>query len=221
MSDMISVLVVDDHDIVRKGIIALFLEVDDIKVVGEAANGIEAVEQAEALAPEVILMDMVMPKMDGVEAIRQVAEKELPCAIIALTSFATDDKIFPAIKAGALGYLLKDSSPDELITAIRQVHRGQSSLSPDIAKKVLGELAAPHKETKGKGPDPLSARELEVLRHVAKGLSNQEVADHLFISEPTVRAHMSNILSKLHLANRVQAALYALREGLTSLETEE
>jgi len=212
----IRVLVVDDHAIVRKGVKALLAEVAGIEVVGEANDGEEAVALVDKLQPDVIMMDLVMPKMDGIEAIARITDKYPDARILALTSFANDDKVFPAIKSGALGYLLKDSDPDDLIPAIRQVHRGEPSMDPGIARKLLRELSQPsnHPPT----PDPLTDRELEVLRLVAKGADNKMIADQLFVAEVTVRTHISHILSKLHLANRVQAALYALKEGIISLE---
>ncbi|WP_432736103.1 response regulator [Maridesulfovibrio sp. FT414] len=216
MSNVIKVLLVDDHDIVRIGVRSFLGSFDDIEVVGEAANGQEAVDLTAELAPDIILMDMLMPVMDGIEAIRQIRDRKLGGRIIALTSFATDDKLFPAIKAGAMGYLLKDSTPDELLDAIRRVHRGEPSLAPDIARKVLSELSQPGEETKPT-PDPLTPRELDTLKLVAKGKSNKVIAEELFVSEATVRTHMTSILSKLHLANRVEATLYALREGIASL----
>ena len=212
----IRVLIVDDHAIVRKGVKALLGGVENIDVIGEASNGKEAVEQAELLKPDVILMDLEMPIMDGVEAISQITSRQEKACIVALTSFATDDKVFPAIKNGALGYILKDSEPKKLIEAIQLVHHGEPSLDPSIARKVLNELSHPTKRPIT--PDPLTERELEVLRSVARGHSNQEIADQLSIAEVTVRTHVSHILSKLHLANRVQATLYALREDLASLE---
>jgi NarL family two-component system response regulator LiaR len=212
----IRVLVVDDHTIVRKGTRALLAEVGDIEVVGEAADGREAVDQAEALRPDVILMDLVMPVMDGIEATRKITGSQPDTRVLALTSFAADDKVFPAIKAGALGYLLKHADPEELVDAIRRVYHGEPSLHPSIARKVLHEVRQPSE--KRPTPDPLTDREIEVLQLVAQGLSNQEIADQLSIAEVTVRTHVSNILGKLHLANRVQAALYALREGFTTLE---
>ena len=214
----IRVLIVDDHGIVRKGTRALLDRIPDFTVVGEAGNGKEAVAQAKELQPDVILMDLMMPEMDGIEAIGLITATQPNSRILALTSFAADDKVFPAIKAGALGYMLKDADPEDLIQAIRQVHRGEPSLHPSIARKVLQELGRPQTTPPSPGPDPLTERELEVLQLVAKGLSNQQMAEQLTVAEVTIRTHVSNILSKLHLANRVQATLYALREGLTTLE---
>jgi len=216
MSNVIRVFVTDDHSIVRKGIKAALELTPDIEFVGEAANGREAVETVSAISPDVILMDLVMPEMDGIEAIRQIKENNPDVHILVLTTFAGEDKIFPAIKAGALGYHLKDSGPEELIEAIRQVNRGESSLHPIIARKVLQELSGPVE--KAPTPDPLTPREVDVLRLVAQGMENPDMAEKLVISEATVRTHVSNIMSKLHLASRTQVALYALREGLASLD---
>jgi NarL family two-component system response regulator LiaR len=210
------VLIVDDHAIVRKGISALLSTEPDIEVLGEAMNGAEGVEKAEALKPDVVLMDMVMPKMDGIEATRRITSMAGGPRVLVLTSFAADDKVFPAIKAGALGYLLKDSGPNELVRAIRQVSRGEPSLEPAIASKVLFELAHPPKAEPT--TDPLTEREMEVLRLIAQGFANKQIAEHLVITEMTVRAHVSNILSKLHLASRTQAALFALRAGMASVD---
>ncbi len=212
----IRILIVDDHEIVRKGIRALLSTERDVQVVGEACDGAEAVAQAKTLSPDVILMDLVMPKMDGIEATRQITAQQPKVHVLVLTSFAADDKVFPAIQAGALGYLLKDSSPDDLIHAIHQVYQGEPSLEPTIARKVLHELSHPPKNPLT--PEPLTAREVDVLRLVAQGRSNREIAEELVITEMTVRTHVSNILSKLHLASRTQAALYALKEGLASLQ---
>jgi two-component system, NarL family, response regulator LiaR len=213
----IRVLLTDDHAIVRKGVRALLATERDIQVVGEAGDGAEAVARAEALCPDVILMDLMMPKLDGIEATRQITAKIPSARVIVLTSFAADEKVFPAIKAGALGYLLKDSGPEQLIKAIYQVYRGEPSLEPSIARKVLLELAQPAK-LQPLTADPLTERELEVLRLIAQGCSNKEIAMKLSVSELTVRTHVSNILGKLHLASRTQAALYALQKGITSLE---
>jgi NarL family two-component system response regulator LiaR len=216
MTAPIRVLIADDHAILRKGIRALLSTEPDIEVVGETADGLETVAQAQALRPEVILMDLVMPEMDGIEATRRITAEQPGARILVLTSFAADDKVFPAIKAGALGYILKDSGPAELVQAIHQVHQGQPSLEPSIALKVLQELSHPAQWPPT--PDPLSERELEVLRLLAQGKSNREIAEQLVIAELTVRTHVSNILGKLHLASRTQAALYALKEGLASLD---
>lgn len=217
MSNVIKVLLVDDHDIVRIGVRSFLGSFDDIEVVGEAANGQEAVDLTAELFPDIILMDMLMPVMDGIQAIRAIRDRKLTGRVIALTSFATDDKLFPAIKAGAMGYLLKDSTPDELLEAIRRVYRGEPSLAPDIARKVLLELSQSGEESATPTPDPLTPRELDTLKLVAKGKSNKLIAEDMFVSEATVRTHMTSILSKLHLANRVEATLYALREGIASL----
>jgi NarL family two-component system response regulator LiaR len=163
-------------------------------------------------------MDLAMPQMDGIEATRQIKTSQPESRILVMTSFATDDKVLPAIKAGALGYLLKESAPEDLVQAIQQIHRGESSLHPTIARKVLQEIT--HPSGRPPTPDPLTKREAEVLLLVAQGLSNRDIARELNISDPTVRSHVSNIMSKLHLATRIQAALYALREGLVSLDAE-
>jgi NarL family two-component system response regulator LiaR len=212
----VRVLIVDDHAIVRKGIRALLSEAGGFEVVGEADNGQAAVLLAQEAQPDVILMDLLMPGMDGIEATRQITSRQPKARILVLTSFAADNKVFPAIKAGATGYLLKDSSPDELVRAIRQVQRGEPSLHPAIARKLLQEIARPAEREPA--PEALTARELEVLQLIAQGLSNQEIADRISVSESTVRAHVSRILGKLHLASRTQAALYAVREGLTDAD---
>lgn len=212
----IRVLVVDDHEIVRKGIRALLATKRDIQVVGEARNGAEAVDQAQSLHPDVVLMDLVMPRMNGIQATREITTALPAVRVLVLTSFAADEQVFPAIQAGALGYLLKDSSPQALVEAIRQVHRGEPSLDPCVARKVLAELSNP--PARPPTPDPLTARELEILRQVAQGQSNKEIAAGLVITEETVHTHVSNILAKLHLASRTQAALYALKEGIASLD---
>jgi NarL family two-component system response regulator LiaR len=216
MTSLIRVLICEDHDIVRKGIRALLATEPGIQVVGEAGNGAEAITQAAALNPDVILMDLMMPEVDGIEATRQITAQQPDAHILVLTSFAADDKVFPAIKAGALGYLLKDSSPAELVQAIQQVASGEPSLEPAIARKLLLELHHPPEAPLTL--DPLTGRELDVLRLISQGLSNREIAEQLVITERTVCTHVSNILSKLHLASRTQAALYALKEGLSSLD---
>ena len=212
----IRVLIVDDHAVVRQGVRALLETERGITIVGEAEDGVQALERIRQLEPDVVLLDLVMPRMEGTEVIHRVVEEGLKTSILVLTSFATDDKVFPAIKAGALGYLLKDSRPRELVDAIRQVYRGESSLSPAIARKLVLELSRP--ADRPLTTDPLTPREVEVVRVIARGMSNQEISNELVVSEATVRTHVSNILSKLHLASRTQAALYALREGLASLD---
>jgi two-component system, NarL family, response regulator LiaR len=212
----IRVLVVDDHAIIRKGIRAVLELVQDIDLVGEAENGAQAVELEKELNPDVILMDLMMPGMDGIASIKEIKKQRPSARILVLTNFAGEEMIFPAIKSGAVGYHLKDSSPEALIEAIRQVDQGVASLHPSIAKKVLDEL---HNAGKQRLADePLTQREVEVLRRIAQGHENREIAEHLVISEATVRTHVSNILGKLHLASRTQAALYALREGYASLD---
>jgi len=213
----IRVLIADDHHVVRGGLRALLETEEDIIVVGEASDGVEAVLKTRSLNPDVVLLDLVMPRKNGIEAIQDIKHENPEARILVLTSFSDDDKVFAAIKAGALGYLLKDSSTQELIQAIRDVYNGESSLHPAIARKLIRELNRPA----GNLPqtdEPLTEREVEVLVYVARGYSNQEIADALIISERTVRTHVSNILSKLHLANRTQAALYALKEGLATLD---
>jgi NarL family two-component system response regulator LiaR len=212
----IRVLIVDDHAIVRRGIRALMATEADIEVVEEAEDGREAIAKAYSLRPDVILMDLVMPGMDGIEATRRITARQPEVRILVLTSFASDDKVFPAIKAGALGYLLKDSSPEELLGAIHHVYRGELSLHPKIAQKVLQELSS--RSEQGLPLEPLTEEEMDVLQLVARGQSNREIADGLAVSQATVRTHVNDILSKLHLASRTQAVLYALREGLASLD---
>lgn len=212
----IRILIADDHAVVREGLHSLINTEPGMTVVGEAADGQQALDKAQTLQPDVILLDMVMPRKGGLEVIDELREKAAGVRILVLTSFADDDMLFPAIKAGALGYLLKNASPQRLLAAIRDVHRGEPSLSSDVAKKLMMEMQRP--SSLPPTEEPLTARELEVLRLVAQGRANQEIAEELVIGEGTVRTHVSNILSKLHLANRTQAALYALREGLASLE---
>lgn len=216
MSETIRVLIAEDHTVVRGGLCALLEDVDGIEVVSEAADGVEAVLKTRAVKPDVILMDLMMPRKTGIEAIEEIKRENPNARILVLTSYSDDDKVFAAIKAGALGYLLKETSTTDLLQAIRDVYNGESSLHPAIARKLIRELNRP--STLPPSDEPLTEREAEVLVLVARGLSNQDIADKLVISERTVRTHVSNILGKLHLANRTQAALYALKEGLTSLD---
>lgn len=216
MSAAIRLLIADDHAVVRRGLRTLFMSENAIELVGEAADGVEAVLKTRALKPDVILLDMIMPRLDGLGAIQQIKQENPQARIMVLTSFAEDEKVFPAIKAGALGYLIKDASPDQLVQAIHDVYNGKSSLDPGVALKLIRELNRPTSPT----PlgEALSDRELEVIKLVAQGYTNQEIAETLVISERTVGNHIGSILGKLHLANRTQAALYALREGLAKLE---
>jgi NarL family two-component system response regulator LiaR len=215
MAEPIRILVADDHELVRQGFVALLAVKPGVEVVGQAADGTEAVELARSLQPDVILLDLVMPRKDGIEATKEIKTENPKARILIITSFAEDENVYRAVKAGALGYLLKDSSPQALMRAIYDVYEGRLSLHPNVALKLIEELNRP--SNRPPTEEPLTEREVQVLRLVAKGLSNQEIADKLVVSERTVGAHVSNILSKLHLANRTQAALYALRKGLTDL----
>jgi NarL family two-component system response regulator LiaR len=205
-------LIADDHAIVREGLRALLATEPGMELAGEAVDGETAVQLYGSVQPDIALLDLMMPRMDGISAIREIKREHPDARILVLTSFAEDEQVFPAIKAGALGYLLKDSSPQELLQAIREVHRGESFLAPPIARRLIQEISRP--SDLPQAADPLSARELEVLELISRGLSNQEIADRLVISERTVRNHVGNILGKLHLANRTQAALYAVEKGL-------
>lgn len=216
MSKPIRVFIADDHAIVRKGIRALLSTEPDVEVVGEAGDGSIAVEQVLTLRPDVTLMDLVLPGAEGAEVIANIRAIWPEARILVLTSFVTDEKVLPAIRAGARGYLLKDSSPEDLVRAIRQVDRGESPLDPSVAGRIMNALSQP--VTAEPCVDALTARELDVLREVARGYSNQEIAARLSLSEATVRTHISHVLSKLGLASRTQATLYALREGFVTLE---
>ncbi len=218
----IRVLIVDDHAMVRQGL-RTFLDLhDQIEVVAEAANGLEAVEQVRQFQPDVVLMDLVMPKLDGIEATRQIRAISPAVQILVLTSFTEDDKVFPAIEAGAVGYVLKDVLPDDLVKAVQAAQRGEAHLHPDITKKLMAQVTTKRQSSPEEtgGPDlaELTERELEVLSLVAQGLNNRDIAEALVISEKTVKTHVSNILTKLHLADRTQAAIYALKTGLVKSE---
>jgi two-component system, NarL family, response regulator LiaR len=217
-SAKIKVLIVDDHQVVRQGL-RTFLELqDDITVVGEAGDGLVAVDMVRQLNPDVVLMDLVMPRLDGIAATRQVKSLGLPVKVIALTSFAEDDKVFPAIQAGASSYLLKDVSPDDLVGAVRAAYRGEARLHPDIARKLMEQVAHQTTQLRESYKEDLTERELEVIRLVADGLSNQDIAQKLTISEKTVKTHVSNILGKLDLSDRTQLAIYAIKHGLVDLK---
>jgi NarL family two-component system response regulator LiaR len=220
--ETIKVLIVDDHAVVRQGL-RTFLELQDgapalpIEVVGEAANGVEAVDLARRLQPDVVLLDLVMPEMDGIEATSRIIEDSPLSRVIILTSFGEEDKVFPAIRAGAQGYLLKDIAPNDLVQSVRAVYLGQVQLHPDIARKLMSAVATQEEPPGSRAPTSageLTERELEVLRLIAEGLNNREIANKLVISDKTVKTHVSSILSKLHLGDRTQAAIYALRHGL-------
>lgn len=211
MAETIGVLLVDDHAVVREGL-RTFLELQDgIEVVGEAADGEEGVREAERLRPDVILMDLVMPKLDGVEAMREL-RRELPeTRVIVLTSFAEDDRLLPAIQAGAAGYLLKDVRPAELARAVRAAHAGEALLDPAVAARLVEAIA----QAPGEEPvERLTPREREVLEMIGRGLPNKLIARRLEVSEKTVKNHVTHLLAKLGVSDRTQAALYAARTGL-------
>jgi two-component system, NarL family, response regulator LiaR len=209
--DKITVVIVDDHTIVRQGL-RTYLELQpDVLVVGEAANGNEAMAVVRDNLPDIVLMDLVMPVMDGVDATRAITAMSPSTRVIVLTSFSEDEKVFASIKAGAQGYLMKDVLPSDLVAAIRTVNRGEAQLDPEIARKVMQEFANPQPVAP---KHDLTDRELEVLRLIAQGKSNKDISEDLVLSEKTVKTHVSNILQKLHLSDRTQAAVFALRQKI-------
>jgi DNA-binding NarL/FixJ family response regulator len=231
-------LIVDDHAVVRQGLRTFIDLQDDMQVVGEGENGLQAVELAGRLQPDVILLDLVMPQMDGVEATRKILERSPHSRVLILTSFGEDDKVFPAIRGGAQGYLLKDIHPSDLVQAVREAHQGKVQLHPDIARKLMSAVAAappagapqpagapplagasspgstPGAPPPKAAPSDLTERELEVLRLIARGMNNAEIAAQMVISEKTVKTHVSNVLGKLGVADRTQAAIWALKHGI-------
>jgi two-component system, NarL family, response regulator LiaR len=210
--DLIGVLIADDHPVVRHGLRAFLQLQEDLDIVGEAGDGVEAVANVKRLHPDVVLLDLVMPLMDGIDAIRQIREASPTTKVIVLTTFADDEKVFPAVKAGAAGYLLKDIEPHELAEAIRTVHSGQGLLHPSITAKLMQEFAGGHERRDAF--EALTDREMDVLRLIAQGKSNREIARAFVLSEKTVKTHVSNILAKLQLSDRTQAALFAVRNHL-------
>ena len=220
MNTPITLVIVDDHALVRRGIRAFLETQPDLEVCGEAASGLDAVKLAIEKAPDVILMDLIMPELDGIEATRQIKQASPRSQVIILTSYHEDQHIFPAIRAGALSYLLKDIRPEELAEAVRKAAAGEAILHPQVAARLVQEMQGNRQEPAGPFAE-LSERELEVLHLVAAGLSNMEIAEKLVVSDKTVKSHVSNILAKLHLADRTQAAVLAWRSGLVRPDQED
>jgi two-component system, NarL family, response regulator LiaR len=214
--ERLTILVADDHPVVRQGLKTFLALQPDIDVVGEAATGEEAVERAAELRPDIVLLDLVMPDLGGIEAAGRIREESPETKVIVLTSYAEDENVVPAIKAGVAGFLLKDVEPQELAEGVRRVHRGEAVLHPAIAARVLREVVEPQADR-----DVLTARELDVLRLLGRGLANKRIAQELGIAERTVKAHVSSILAKLGLTDRTQAALYAVREQLVPIAEDE
>ncbi len=220
MSEAVKVLIADDHALVRKGLLALLEAKLDVQVVGEATDGIEAVRMAGSCSPDIILMDLEMPRKDGIIAIKEIRRQLPQSKILVLTSYTDDQRVIAAIRAGANGYLLKTSTPDDLMRAIREVLQGRMPLDPEITSTVVRELERPA-ETPPTRPENLSNREIDVIRLIAKGYPNRQIAEELLISDRTVSTHVGRILKKLQLENRTQIALYALRKGLADLDEAE
>ena len=217
MGDPITVMIVDDHEVVRQGVRAFLDAQDELSVVGEAGSGTEAVKLAEEKVPDVVLMDLIMPGMDGVEATRRIKNISPRTQIVILTSYHDDEHIFPALQAGAISYVLKDVKMDELVDAVIRAADGEATLHPRVAARIIQELHGTPSEEINPFTE-LTDREMEVLRLIAKGMSNSAIASELVISEHTVKGHVSNILSKLHLADRTQAAVYAWQKGVVRRE---
>ena len=211
LADRVRIMIVDDHAVVREGLKNYLGALKEFEIVGEASSGVEALEAAKKLQPQVVLMDLVMPVMDGIEATKKLHDTLPDIKVIVLTSFTDDDKLFPALRAGAVAYLLKDVGPKELAETIRAAARGETRLNPDVTQRLVAGLAGGAE----KGPeDLLTEREMDVLRCLARGMSNKEIGADLFISEKTVKTHVGSILDKLGLADRTQAALYAVKRGV-------
>ncbi len=213
MGPKISVLIVDDHEVVRNGVRAFLESQLDFVVVGESETGEEAVEMTQQLCPDVVLMDLVMQGMQGVEATRKVRKVSPDTQVVVLTSYHQDDHVFPALRAGAISYILKDAKMDELADALRRAARGEATLHPRVAARVIKEIKG-NKLEEANPLRTLTSREMEILGLIAEGLSNADIAEHLVISENTVKGHVSNILGKLHLSDRTQAAVFAWKEGI-------
>ena len=214
---MIRVVIADDHEVVREGLRAFLALQDDVEVVGEAADGEQAVAAVARLEPDVALIDLVMPRVDGLEAIKRIRALSIATRVIVLTSFADEDKMLPAVRAGAVGYLLKDVDPQELVAAIRTVHEGETILHAAVIRELVREVAGDGREPPA--DNPLTPREREVLGLIARGRANKAIAFELGVAEKTVKTHVSNILGKLGVSDRTQAALYAVREGLVDHES--
>ena len=217
MNDLTTILLVDDHEVVRQGVRAFFEAHAEFEVVGEAKNGAEAVKLAEEHIPNVVLMDLIMPGMDGVEATRQIKNISPRTQIVVLTSYHEDEHIFPALQAGALSYILKDVKMEELAEAVKKAALGEAVLHPHVAARVITEIKG-NKKDEFNPHSELTSREMEILKLIADGSSNSEIAKQLVISMHTVKGHVSNILSKLHLADRTQAAVYAWQKGVVRRE---
>ncbi|MCM3117941.1 response regulator transcription factor [Neobacillus sp. MER 74] len=211
----IRILIADDHHVVRRGLVFFLRTQKGLEIIGEAANGKEAVQQAQLLKPDIILMDLVMPEMDGIQATKIIKEKQPEIKIMMLTSFSDQDQVIPALEAGASGFQLKDIQPDELVTSIKKIISGENQLHPKATSHLLANLSNKSKQEKNL-LEELTKRELDVLKEIAKGKSNKEIAAALFITEKTVKTHVSNLLAKLELADRTQAALYAVKNQLVN-----